>query len=97
MHKDIFRFTYALNYVFQVTICLLTPAAIWIGLGWLCCHRWGVGKWIMIPAIILGVISGSVSMFRFLMTSARVIDPTTPDPIDSPTEKKEDKRNSGKS
>jgi F0F1-type ATP synthase assembly protein I len=59
---------------------MLTPAAIWIGLGWLLCNRWGVGKWAMILAIVLGVISGVGSMFRFLMTSARVIDPTEPDP-----------------
>ena len=78
MHKDVFRFTYALNYVFQVTICLLTPVAIWIGLGWLCCNRWGVGRWAMILAVILGVVSGFASMFRFLMTSSRVIDPTEP-------------------
>ena len=76
MHKDVFRFTYALNYVFQVTVCILTPAAIWIGLGWLCCNRWGMDRWVMIPAIILGVVTGFVSMIRFLMTSARVIDPT---------------------
>lgn len=87
MHKDVFRFTYALNYVFQVTVCMLTPAAMWIGLGWLCCNRWGMGKWVMILTIVLGVISGVVSMFRFLMTSARIIDPTAPDPAD----KKEDK------
>lgn len=97
MHKDIFRFTYALNYVFQVTVCMITPAALWIGLGWLCYHRWGVGKWIMIPAIILGVVSGAVSMFRFLMTSTRAIDPTTPDPPDHTAEKKEDKHKGGKS
>lgn len=88
MHKDVFRFTYALNYVFQVTVCMLTPAAMWIGLGWLCCNRWGMGKWVMILTIILGVVSGVVSMFRFLMTSARIIDPTDPDPV----EKKEDNR-----
>lgn len=91
MHKDIFRFTYALNYVFQVTVCLLTPAAMWIGLGWLCCNRWGVGKWAMILSIVLGVVSGSVSMFRFLMTSARVIDPTAPESSGGSHEKKEEK------
>ena len=91
MHKDIFRFTYALNYVFQVTVCLLTPAAMWIGLGWLCCNRWGVGKWAMILSIVLGVVSGSVSMFRFLMTSARVIDPTTPESSGEAHGKKEEK------
>lgn len=91
MHKDVFRFTYALNYVFQVTVCMLTPAAMWIGLGWLCCNRWGVGKWAMILAIILGVVSGAASMFRFLMTSAQVIDPTEP----CPRGEKEDDRGKG--
>ncbi len=76
MHKEVFRFTYALNYVFQVTVCMLTPAALWIGLGWLCCNRWGMGKWAMILGILLGVGTGVVSMFRFLITSSRAIDPT---------------------
>lgn len=79
MHKDVFRFTYALHYVFQVTVCLLTPVALWMGLGWLCHSRWGLGRWVMIPAIVLGVVSGFASMIRFLMTSARIIDPTEPD------------------
>ena len=72
VHKDVFRFTYALNYVFQVTVCMITPAALWIGLGWLCCNRWGMGRWAMILAILLGVGTGVVSMFRFLMASARL-------------------------
>lgn len=78
MHKDIFRFTYAMNYVVQVTVCMLTPAALWIGLGWLCCNRWGLGKWTMVLGIVLGIVTGFVSMIRFLMTSARAIDPTDP-------------------
>lgn len=90
MHKDLFRFTYALNYVFQVTISMLTPAALWIGLGWLCCNRWGVGRWAMILGIVLGVVCGFVSMFRFLLGSTRSIDPTAQDP-EKKTEKKEDK------
>ena len=79
MHKDIFRFNYAMNYVFQVTISMLTPATIWIGFGLLLHRRWGVGKWALILCIIVGVISGVISMFRFLMTSARMIDPIAED------------------
>lgn len=96
VHKDIFRFTYAMNYVIQVTVCMITPAALWIGLGWLCYNRWGMGKWVMIPAIVLGVVSGAVSMFRFLMTSVRAIDPTASDSTDNSVGKKEDMQNGGK-
>ncbi len=79
MHKDVFRFAYAMNYVFQVTFCMLTPAALWIGAGWYLHHRLGVGKWVFVLAIVLGVITGVVSMFRFLLTSAHAIDPTSPE------------------
>ena len=79
MHKEFFRFQYAMNYVFQVTVSMLTPAAIWIGLGLLLNRRWGVGKWALILCILIGVFSGCYSMFRFLMTTTRMIDPTAED------------------
>ena len=70
---------------------MITPAALWIGLGWLCCNRWGMGRWAMILAILLGVGTGVVSMFRFLMASDRVIDPTDPHSGDEIANRKEDK------
>ncbi len=73
----VFRFVYALQYVFQVAYCVLTPAALFIGGGWLLHHRCGVGKWVLAVAIVLGLLCGLYSMFAFLLSSAKSVDPTT--------------------
>lgn len=76
MPKKVFSFVYALNYVFQAAFSMLTPAAVFIGGGWLLVHRCGVGKWVMIPGIVLGVLMGTYSLFHFLLTTMNHIDPT---------------------
>jgi len=76
MHKRVFSFVYAMNYIMQTAFCLLTPAALFIGGGWFLHNRCGVGKWAMVVAIILGVLTGIYSMFHFLITTMNHIDPT---------------------
>lgn len=76
MPKKVFRFVYAMNYIFQAAFCMLTPAALLIGGGWLLVHRCGVGNWAMISGIVLGVLMGMYSLFSFLTTTANHIDPT---------------------
>ncbi len=76
MPRKVFSFVYALNYILQAGFCMLTPAALFIGGGWLLTHRCGVGKWAMVVAIILGVLTGMYSLFRFLITTMNHIDPT---------------------
>ena len=45
----------------------------------------------MIAAIVFGVFAGLYSMFHFLLTAARTMDPTAPPPSDVPSShKKED-------
>ena len=49
------------------------------------------GRWIMIAAIVFGVFAGLYSMFHFLLTAARTMDPTAPPSSDVPSShKKED-------
>ena len=44
-----------------------------------------------VPAIVFGVFAGLYSMFHFLLTAARTMDPTAPPPSDVPSShKKED-------
>ncbi len=74
--KDAFCFAYAMQYVFQVTFSMLTPAAFFIGGGWLLHTRCGLGKWVLIVAIVLGLVSGLYSMFAFLLSSVKSVDPT---------------------
>lgn len=74
--KDAFCFAYAMQYVFQVTFSMLTPAALFIGGGWLLHTRCGLGKWVLIVGIVLGLVSGLYSMFAFLLSSVKSVDPT---------------------
>lgn len=76
MPKKIFSFVYALNYISQAAITMIIPAGLVIGAGWLLTNRCGVGKWAMVISIILGVLLGIVSLFRFLISTVNYIDPT---------------------
>lgn len=54
------------------------PAGLIILGGWLLRTRCGLGSWIMVVAIVFGVFAGLYSMFHFLLTAARTMDPTAP-------------------
>ncbi len=74
--KNAFRFVYAMQYLFQVAYCVIVPAALLFGGGWLLHTYCGVGKWVLIVAIVLGLFSGLYSMFSFLLSSTGSVDPT---------------------
>ena len=57
---------------------MVCPAGLIILGGWLLRTRCGLGRWIMIAAIVFGVFAGLYSMFHFLLTAARTMDPTAP-------------------
>ena len=85
MPKKVFRAIYAVNYCIQAGFCMVCPAGLIILGGWLLRTRCGLGRWIMIAAIVFGVFAGLYSMFHFLMTAARTMDPTAPPPSDVPS------------
>lgn len=74
MPKKIVRIAYAMNYFMNAIFSLLVPAALLIGGGWLLHHRCGLGRWVMITAIILGVVAGIYSFFSYLLKTARTVD-----------------------
>lgn len=74
MPKKVFRFAYALNFIFQAGITMVVPAGLFILAGRFVTARLGAGKWAMITGIVLGVLSGVYSMFRFIIRA--YIDPT---------------------
>lgn len=76
MPKKIFSFVYALNYISQAAITMIVPAALIIGSGWLLTNCCGVGKWAMVVSIVLGVLTGIFSLFRFIIATANYVDPT---------------------
>lgn len=77
MPKKLFRVAYAMNYLMNAIFSLLVPAALLIGGGWLLHNRCGVGRWVMIAAIVLGVLAGIYSFFSFLLKTSRRVDPTS--------------------
>ena len=70
MPKKVFRAIYAVNYCIQAGFCMVCPAGLIILGGWLLRTRCGLGRWIMIAAIVFGVFAGLYSMFHFLLTAA---------------------------
>lgn len=54
----------------QAVFSLLCPPAVLTLLAaWLCAHV-GVGEWIYVPLILLGVFSGLYSMIRYLLAAS---------------------------
>ena len=76
VHRKAFRFAYAVNFLFQVTVSLLTPAALLIGGTWLLYRYCGMGKWVVVLGAIFGLICGLYSMICFLLKTP--VDPMEP-------------------
>ena len=70
MRNKFFGFVYAMNYIIQAAWSFVFPAGIVIGLGYFLTWRFGMGKWVMITAIVLGVLCGVYSMFRYIIRMA---------------------------
>lgn len=64
-----------MNYLMNAIFSLLVPAGLLIGGGWLLYNRCGLGRWVMITAIVLGVIAGMYSFFSFLLKTSRTAGP----------------------
>lgn len=75
MPKKVFRVAYAINYLSHAVFTLLCPAALFIGSAWLLQNKCGWGNWVMIVGIVLGVLTGVFSFFRFILVSAKQLDP----------------------
>ena len=76
MHRKIFSFVYAVNYIIQAGFSMIFPAGLVILGGWLLTEKCGAGRWVMIVAIVFGVLCGVYSLFRFLMSTMNHVDPT---------------------
>lgn len=73
MGKKLFRVTYAMNFLMQAIFCLILPAGLLIGGGWWLRERFGLGNWVMILGIVLGVLWGVYDFFRLLLKTAQHI------------------------
>ena len=65
---------YVFNAVTGAIVTLVSPVAVGIFFAWLLTERAGVGDWIYVVLIILGVMSGLVGMVRFVLSSMAGIE-----------------------
>ena len=77
MPKKIIRVAYGMNFLMQAIFSLLCPAGLLIAGGWWLQNRFDLGKWVMVAAIVLGVLTGMYSFFSYLLKTAKHIDPTS--------------------
>ena len=75
--QSAFRFVYALNYISQAAFMLICPAGLIIWGGWALVHRAGFGKWMLIFAIVLGILTGLYTMFSYILKTVQSFDPTS--------------------
>ena len=76
MPKKLFQTVYAFQYLTQAAFSLLFPAGAFILGGYLLNRYCGLGNWVLILAIVLGVLLGFGSMISFLLKTSYAIDPT---------------------
>ena len=60
---------YAFNIIMQAFWSLLFPIGVGLLVGWLLTEKCGLGSYIFVILILLGVLVGIVSMIRFLLSA----------------------------
>lgn len=60
---------YAMNIILQAFWSLLFPIGGGVLLGWLLTEKCGMGSYVFVILILLGVFTGLVSMVRFLISA----------------------------
>ena len=58
-----------MNFMSQVIFSFITPFAVWLFIGYLLTAKAGLEKWAMAVCIVIGVVSGVVSMFKYIITA----------------------------
>ncbi len=67
--KRLMNVMYLINIAVQSFFNLLLPIGLMIFFSWLLTSKLGVGQWIYIVLILLGVVVGFISMIRFILTA----------------------------
>ena len=70
MKNRFFGFVYAMNYIVQAAWSFVFPAGLIVGRGYFLWRRVALGRWVMVTAIVLGVLCGVYSMFRYIIRMA---------------------------
>lgn len=74
MNKKTISALYVINIAFQSIFTLVWQIALGLGIGYLAVRFLSAPPWIYIPLILLGVLTGLVSMVRFLLGAMKSLD-----------------------
>lgn len=74
MKNKVFGFAYVVHYIVQMAWSLVLPAGCLIGLGYFLWWRFSLGRWVLAVAIVLGVLCGVYSMFRYIVRASSLFE-----------------------
>ncbi len=74
MYKRFVGAMYVMNIIAQAIFTLLIPAALMFALAWLLVAKCGAPEWLYAVLITLGIISGFVSMIRFVIRASEGLE-----------------------
>ena len=72
--KQAYSTFYVINIVFQAIFTLLWQIATALIVGWLLVEKIGAPIWVYVPLILVGVVSGLVSMVRFILAAMKSLE-----------------------
>lgn len=72
--KQAYSTFYVVNIVFQSIFTLLWQIALGLFVGWLSVEKLGAPDWLYVPIILIGVVTGLVSMVRFILAAMRSLE-----------------------
>ena len=74
MYKRFVGAMYVMNIIAQAIVTLLIPAALMLGAAWLFVEKCGAPRWLYAVLITVGMISGFVSMIRFVIRASEGLE-----------------------
>ena len=74
MYKRFVGAMYVMNIIAQAIVTLLLPAALMMAIAWLFVERCGAPEWLYAVMITLGIMSGFVSMIRFVIRASEGLE-----------------------
>ena len=69
--NDLLHSLRLLGYLTQFGLSVIMPPLLLVFLGWWLCDRYGVGVWLIVVLLLLGLISSGCSFYRFFRTLVR--------------------------
>lgn len=74
MYKKTVSALYVINIAFQAIFTLAWQIALGFGIGYLAVNFWSAPRWIYVPLILIGVLTGFITMIRFLLGAMKSLD-----------------------